>query len=45
MSNDIKDPLEALAIYRLKDLAEKAFHNLKEKALAAANVSLVGTES
>jgi len=31
MSNDIKDPLEALAIYRLKDLAEKAFHNLKER--------------
>lgn len=31
MSNDIKDPLEALAIYRLKNLAEKAFHNLKER--------------
>lgn len=31
MSNDIKDPLEALLIYRLKDLAEKAFHNLKER--------------
>jgi len=31
MSNDIKDPLEALALYRLKDLVEKAFHNLKER--------------
>ena len=31
MSNDIKDPLEALLVYRLKDLAEKAFHNLKER--------------
>ncbi len=31
LSNDIKDPLEALGIYRLKDLAEKAFHNLKER--------------
>lgn len=31
MSNDIKDPIEALKIYRLKDLAEKAFHNLKER--------------
>ncbi len=31
ISNDIKDPLDALVIYRLKDLAEKAFHNLKER--------------
>ena len=31
MSNDIKDPLEALRVYRLKDLEEKAFHNLKER--------------
>jgi len=31
MSNDIKDPIEALRIYRLKDLEEKAFHNLKER--------------
>ncbi len=30
-SNDIKDPLAALAIYRSKDLIEKAFGNLKER--------------
>ncbi len=31
MSNDIKDPIEALEIYRNKDLVEKAFGNLKER--------------
>ena len=31
MSNDIKDPIEALIIYRCKDLIEKAFGNLKER--------------
>jgi len=31
ISNDIKDPLEALGIYRSKDLVEKAFGNLKER--------------
>lgn len=31
MSNGIKDPLEALEIYRSKDLIEKAFGNLKER--------------
>lgn len=31
MSNDIKDPVEALEIYRAKDLVEKAFGNLKER--------------
>lgn len=31
MSNDIKDPIEALSIYRCKDLIEKAFGNLKER--------------
>jgi len=31
MSNDIKDPIEALKMYRLRDLSEKAFHNLKER--------------
>lgn len=31
LSNDIKDPVEALAIYRAKDLIEKAFGNLKER--------------
>ncbi len=30
-SNDIKDPLAALDIYRSKDLIEKAFGNLKER--------------
>ena len=31
LSNDIKDPVEALEIYRGKDLIEKAFGNLKER--------------
>ena len=31
ISNDIKDPLTALHIYRSKDLIEKAFGNLKER--------------
>jgi len=31
LSNDIKDPVEALEIYRAKDLIEKAFGNLKER--------------
>ncbi len=31
ISNDIKDPLEALKLYRSKDLVEKAFGNLKER--------------
>jgi transposase len=31
MSNDIKDPVEALEIYRAKDLVEKAFGNMKER--------------
>ena len=31
MSNDIKDPIEALILYRCKDLIEKAFGNLKER--------------
>jgi len=31
MSNEIKDPVEALSIYRNKDLVEKAFENLKER--------------
>jgi len=30
ISNRIKDPIEALNIYRTKDLIEKAFENLKE---------------
>ena len=31
MSNEIKDPIKALDIYRNKDLVEKAFGNLKER--------------
>lgn len=31
ISNGIKDPLEALQIYRSKDVVEKAFGNLKER--------------
>lgn len=31
MTNEIKDPIKALVIYRNKDLVEKAFGNLKER--------------
>ena len=31
LSNGIKDPLEALGVYRAKDVVEKAFGNLKER--------------
>jgi len=31
LSNDVKDPIEALEIYRNKDMIEKAFGNLKER--------------
>lgn len=31
LSNDVKEPVEALTIYRNKDLVEKAFENLKER--------------
>jgi transposase len=31
MTNDIKDPIKALEIYRGKDVIEKAFGNLKER--------------
>jgi transposase len=31
LSNEIKEPVEALEIYRNKDLIEKAFGNLKER--------------
>ncbi|BCG58825.1 IS1634 family transposase [Paenibacillus sp. URB8-2] len=31
LSNEIKDPIEALAVYRNKDVIEKAFGNLKER--------------
>lgn len=31
LSNEIKDPIQALEVYRRKDLVEKAFDNLKER--------------
>lgn len=31
MSNGIKDPVEAIRIYRMKDLIEKSYGNLKER--------------
>jgi len=31
LSNEVKDAVEALEIYRNKDLVEKAFDNLKER--------------
>lgn len=31
LSNEIKDPIEALEVYRNKDLVEKAFGNLKDR--------------
>ncbi len=31
LGNEVKDPIEALEIYRNKDAVEKAFNNLKER--------------
>ena len=31
LSNDIKDPFEALSVYRSKDIIEKSFGNLKDR--------------
>jgi len=31
LSNEVKDPFEALSLYRSKDIAEKAFGNLKDR--------------
>ncbi|MDV2887429.1 transposase, partial [Alkalihalophilus pseudofirmus] len=31
LSNEVKDPFEALSVYRSKDVVEKAFGNLKER--------------
>ncbi len=47
ISNEIKDAIEALEIYRNKDLVEKAFGNLKERlnfrrTLVSSDVSLDG---
>jgi transposase len=47
LSNEVKDPIEALEIYRNKDLVEKAFGNLKERLsfnrlAVSSNLSLDG---
>ena len=47
LSNEVKDPIEALEIYRNKDLVEKAFGNLKERlnmrrTLVSSDLSLDG---
>jgi transposase len=47
LSNEIKDPFEALSIYRSKDIVEKAFGNLKERLSfrrmqASSDLSLKG---
>ncbi len=44
MSNGIKDPVEALKIYRLKDLIEKSFGNLKER-LSMRRMSVASEEN
>lgn len=47
LSNDIKDPIKALQIYRSKDVVEKAFGNIKERLggrgmLVSSEASLEG---
>lgn len=44
MSNGIKDPVEALRLYRLKDLIEKSFGNLKDR-LSMRRMSVVSEEN
>ena len=44
MSNDVKDPREAIKIYRSKDMIEKAFGNLKER-LDMRRMSVASEES
>jgi hypothetical protein len=39
LSNGVKDPLDALEIYRSKDMIEKAFGNLKERLNRTSPVS------
>jgi transposase len=31
LSNEVKDPFEALSLYRSKDVVKKAFGNLKDR--------------
>jgi transposase len=47
ISNEVKDPIKALELYRSKDLVEKAFENLKDRlafkrALVSSEQSLDG---
>jgi len=44
MSNGIKDPVEALHLYRLKDLIEKSFGNLKDR-LSMRRMSVASEEN
>jgi transposase len=44
MSNGIKDPIEALRLYRLKDLIEKSFGNLKDR-LSMRRMSVASEEN
>ena len=44
MTNGIKDPAEAIKTYRLKDLIEKAFGNLKER-LSMRRMSVASEEN
>ena len=44
MTNGIKDPVETLRIYRLKDLIEKSFSNLKER-LSMRGISVASEEN
>lgn len=44
MANGIKDPVEAIRIYRLKDLIEKSFGNLKER-LSMRRMSVASEEN
>ena len=47
ISNEVKDPIEALQLYRTRDVVEKAFGNLKERlncrrTLVSSDASLEG---
>ena len=44
LSNDIKDPVEALRVYRNKDLVEKSFNNLKDR-MAMRRMSVSSEEN
>ena len=44
MTNGIKDPVEAIRFYRLEDLIEKSFGNLKER-LSMRRMSVASEEN